>query len=855
MEIRKGGVNSPRSRSTAGKANDKDNGKKTDFLREGNQVEVSSDDEGFKGAWYVATIIKSPASSRTSNSKRKAKALVQYHNLVSDINENEPLTEYVAPSFIRPLPLPMNPNFDQSFEPYDVVDASHRDGWWKGVVLNVLEGNTDSKKYTVFFENPPEQFEFASKDLRFHCDWIKGEWVRPPKQERMDCLKFGKGMAVEVSLDKENDAWFPATVIEEVGFNSFLVEYSSSRNGDEDGRMKRLVDCFHIRAPPPNIEVKNFEILETVDVFYDSSWRHGLITKILTNGRYNVFIKYADMEKQFSQSEIRPHLNLVNGTWVSHSRVICWPWFQDTSTSVQIDEQSRYADNNGKNPEVAIQIESSSAAKDSSELKSPCKSLKKNRLEQSTPTDAKSVSKKAKKRTPKSDEALSCPSKKLRKEKSANHSLAQAFLAKLVQTETTNQEGQVTNSTLTKCTSQYLDASNPSAGSESRIMGNNMGPNQQEAGLVNEMTGSICNKEGQLNSEEDKIQGESAEFIVEVGHVEKYADSSAALAEWRKVSHANYQLPDQEINKQKESDGIGQQKGKKHNVVEDGASKMGFEDCATKEVELSAVIGMESGDGLVKISALVSSANNMAKEVSLVDVGASSNTTNDGQALSICFEGTGERQVENLSQCSAVNVPEGSELVNGQGIPFVKSSSIWKNIESLEVFKFLPQKPHFGPLIDCKVASREGCAIGNMLTFATVVERTSKLKVDDPRDLFDSYIETLTDLEMLGFDVKLVMDRLNRLLAIKDRQEQLQHQSKDVAIQIEECVHEKTKLREDIDKIDKIISELEEQRAMKVSLKVTQESEIIALQVGANGISEDILSAMHEFESLAASPW
>lgn len=157
--------------------------RKTHFLSVDAQVEVSSDEEGFTGAWYVATILKSPCSSRKNPAKGKSKVFVMYHTLLSDNDENEPLTEFVDASYIRPLPPP--PDIDQSYEPNDVVDAFHRDGWWKAVVtkVEVLEEKSNSKRYTVIFENPPEQFDFCPAELRFHWDWINGRWVRPPKQK------------------------------------------------------------------------------------------------------------------------------------------------------------------------------------------------------------------------------------------------------------------------------------------------------------------------------------------------------------------------------------------------------------------------------------------------------------------------------------------------------------------------------------------------------------------------------------------------------------------------------------------------------------------------------------------------
>ncbi|EEF50107.1 hypothetical protein RCOM_1438130 [Ricinus communis] len=214
-------------------------------------------------------------------------------------------------------------------------------------------------------------------------------------------------MAVEVNLDKENleDAWFPATVLEEVGFNSFLLDCGSS-----NGHIKETVDCFHIRPPPPKLDITEFEILEAVDVFHESSWREALISKILTE----------EKEMQLSQSEIRPHLYLMDGVWVNLAR--------DISIAVQYEEKrSTNADSNAEDHEVAISVESSiramneiegksscrklSTAKDYREEKLFCKKSRKNPLEQSMACNAQSPSKKVRKTPPKGEDALSCPSK------------------------------------------------------------------------------------------------------------------------------------------------------------------------------------------------------------------------------------------------------------------------------------------------------------------------------------------------------------------------------------------------------------------------------------------------------------
>ncbi|XP_048228137.1 DUF724 domain-containing protein 6 isoform X3 [Ricinus communis] len=746
--------------------------------------------------------------------------------------------------------------------------------------------------------------------------------------KRMEGLRFSKGMAVEVNLDKENleDAWFPATVLEEVGFNSFLLDCGSS-----NGHIKETVDCFHIRPPPPKLYITEFEILEAVDVFHESSWREALIIKILTEGRYSVSLKHAEKEMQLSQSEIRPHLSLMDGVWVNLARDIC--------IAVQYEEKRlTNADSNAEDHEVAISVESSiramneieeksscrklSTAKDYREEKLFCKKSRKNPLEQSMACNAQSPSKKVRKTPPKGEDALSCPSKKLKKANSVKPLSCQACHAELTPIKTINQEMQ------TNCSTDLQ---------------NNVDPSPQDALLENKVTGYMEKRERQMSSKvtsqwvpavgrEEKTKGDLAEILVEIEHMEKDAHSSFSLVEGTRGLHAEngYQHSDEVINQKKESSVIGQQKeGEQSNIAGNGTSEIDFQDCATEEAELSTVISMEHLDVLTGSSAIVSLENHMAKEVSMAAVMESCNTqalstcfpdvltgssaivslenhmakevsmaavmescntqalstcfpdvltgssaivslenhmakevsmaavmeSCNTQALSTCFPGKRERKVENFKQSSVINVPEATELVENLEMPFLKSSLIWKNIESLEVFQVLPQKPHFSPLIGHKEASREGMAMGHMLSFAVLIEKMSKLRVDDGREVFESYMEVLAELEMHGFEVKAIAERLEKLLSIKDRCKRLEDEAKKVHIGMAEGKNEKIKLEEDIDKIEKRISQLEEQRAMKVSMKMMKDSELITLQVNANAVNEDILNMEHEFENVAAAPW
>lgn len=144
----------------------------------GSEVEVCSDEEGFKGAWFRATIVESPTNSA---SKKRKKTLVEYKNLVTEDGSKQ-LREYVDPTYIRPLPPDVS---DHDFEEGDAVDADYKDGWWTGVIGKIL----NNSKYRVFFsDNELDVMEFDLINLRLHQDWVGGKWVRPP---RLVCINHG----------------------------------------------------------------------------------------------------------------------------------------------------------------------------------------------------------------------------------------------------------------------------------------------------------------------------------------------------------------------------------------------------------------------------------------------------------------------------------------------------------------------------------------------------------------------------------------------------------------------------------------------------------------------------------------
>ncbi|GAB4841802.1 hypothetical protein Ancab_022526 [Ancistrocladus abbreviatus] len=213
-------------------------------------------------------------------------------------------------------------------------------------------------------------------------------------------------------------------------------------------------------------------------------------------------------------------------------------------------------------------------------------------------------------------------------------------------------------------------------------------------------------------------------------------------------------------------------------------------------------------------------------------------------------------RVEKMVIDSAATVPTYRNLTEfGENLPFSKSSLIWKTIESMEVFKVMPQRPHFHPLYDCKEECREGLAIGNMVTFASLVDKVTKFQFDGHKSILESNMEILADLEKQGFDVEVIRSRLGALLSIKGRHERAENSVKDIRNQIADQTREKSKIEEEIEDIDKKILELNEKRRLAVALEEQMDSEIAVLESSVDAIKESMESSRAEFERIAAATW
>lgn len=299
-------------------------------FKKGAEVEISSNDDGFRGSWYDGTVLEPPTKKRKS-------AVVQYKFLTADEKGTKPLTESVDVVLLRP-PVPREPcsgpegSGGGGFALNDEVDAFHSDGWWEGVITKVL----GKGKYSVFFRYTREQIDFKRSELRRHREWVNGKWEPPIEEEEVQNTpktkssaqmtdkseSLGKGSLVEVSSDEDGfrGCWFAATIIKPIGKEKFLIEYEELTTEDNKELLREEFKKTHVRPrPPKTIIVDNFNLLDEVDALYNDGWWVGVISKVLRGSKYKVSFKDTNEELIFALSDLRPHQEWINGKWVFSS--------------------------------------------------------------------------------------------------------------------------------------------------------------------------------------------------------------------------------------------------------------------------------------------------------------------------------------------------------------------------------------------------------------------------------------------------------------------------------------------------------------------------------------------------------
>lgn len=174
-------------------------------------------------------------------------------------------------------------------------------------------------------------------------------------------------------------------------------------------------------------------------------------------------------------------------------------------------------------------------------------------------------------------------------------------------------------------------------------------------------------------------------------------------------------------------------------------------------------------------------------------------------------------------------------------LPFKKKLPIWKTVESMEVFKTFPQSPHFTPLLEIREDAREMSAVGMLLTFSGLLEEVKSLKLNNPISSLNSLSASFAELEKHGFDVKVPMLRISKMLSLIDRQAKKMEELEDCEKVTAEKESIKVENERKILELQKLNEEADKEIAQSKSCEAT--------------IGQQLEDVKLQFHTTASAPW
>ncbi|TVU35961.1 hypothetical protein EJB05_17868 [Eragrostis curvula] len=203
-----------------------------------------------------------------------------------------------------------------------------------------------------------------------------------------------------------------------------------------------------------------------------------------------------------------------------------------------------------------------------------------------------------------------------------------------------------------------------------------------------------------------------------------------------------------------------------------------------------------------------------------------------------------------------------SESLAIESQPFVKTLPLWEHIEEMEIFKKVPQRPHFHPFKKLGPELCESMSLGLMVFFGKTADNIRSLNIQDDNDLFMEKMKGLCLLEEHGFDVTLLRSRLETLLHIKNSRCELLDTLKKLEEKITLKETDGQQRDAQIGMLYSAIRQIERQVNIfrcilksSVSQQKTEASEVSRLKTEASDLEQSYLSAEQHFSSVVSAPW
>ncbi|CAI9278816.1 unnamed protein product [Lactuca saligna] len=608
-------------------------------------------------------------------------------------------------------------------------------------------------------------------------------------------LLFTVGKRVEVRIKVGNlKVWFPATVVGNLGNTSFLVEHQQPGIGDEATCHKVTVDYQYIRPSPPHLSLKDMDFVLLEKV--DAYYDFGWWRGVVTK-------KLAD--------------NRYN------------VFFKHTKREIEFDCSSVRPRMKWKRGKWFTTFQGPGEC-NSVKGETDGRTTQSKQLEQTTPkqsTTATSLPKRTNQTDLDSNDKNSLPSRRLENEiRSDDPSL-------LSQNTNGQSEGLDTECSIrgkgVELKTPTMDSSRKKGRLETELIGEGAEDNPAKTRIQENVEKYVTQCNGMTVSQEKKLKQ-----LINVAEGETKQASPC-------VGFAPLTVVDKE----------GKEGEEEAEIVSPTPTPKRKRGRPPKLQAISPVTPVSAAAGVA-----VNDHDHENNENVKVQA-----HRQEGKVYSSMRGKGGKRRVISIdSESPPSGGTKGEEgLGFGDNLPFkISSPTLWKTIESMDVLRKIPQKPHFRALEGVKESEREGVAIGSMVTFSRVVDKTCALRFEDPRSAIEECLETVAELELHGFQVELVRERLTQLLLIKEKQEEedLQQQRlKGITQKMEEAQMEGNRLDSEIDEIDRGIRDLEKRRRRLLSNKEKHDSQMGLIKAVGDRLHKHLTEVGLDFHCLAAAPF
>ncbi|XP_066368444.1 DUF724 domain-containing protein 3-like isoform X1 [Miscanthus floridulus] len=923
----------------------------------GAEVEVRSDDPGFVGSYYEATVEGYQHSDLSY--------VVAYSSLSRRDGGDSPLREVAATTNVRPRP-PHRPPPRRGFAMHDMVDAFHNGGWWAGVVVSAVpvpppEVDTAQRPrrvYKVCFPTSREQLDFEETALRPSRVFLDDCWVPAAAAKAKNGTPlFREGSQVEVSRSTKTFGkyWSPATVLKLIGASSFLVQY---RDVKEDGELvTEILDSQYIRPTRDMVRMDSkyrFSPSSPAEVFREGSWWPGVILEVLdieSTKKYVVKIKSHEADKDDAKctdlltvdhTQLRPRYDWYHGKWVrsmSEKPVNRGP--ESTSRKRPASAVLAMA---SCNDSVDIASMAPCVDNDSISYESGSHLMEKvNKDVVSEPFWPDLVSNE---NDPTKHKASTCPEKVVKQQGTIlsfkshlpTKRKTSSYPEKVVKQQGTmlSFESHLALPSQSSATgfgnfkydpklslSDQLERSSsqmvakPSAPQTGQLQASLFGSFGTLRPLPLPLTpsfiipshtiefGSVVGSNKALAYQEKQSTDGCCDGMAGVNQSTNFGPFSAFK---NVAAHEEHGTP-----KQDHTSAMVRYAAEGIQSIENSEIVQLFSISTSNSTEARPDDTLIAPKGaMVRYAAEGSKSIENSEMTQLTSVGTSNSTEAQpddtliapkGDMVRYAAEGGQSTENSEITQLSSIGTsnsteaqpgdtliaPKGSEgtpmskfvpsrthgsshsLLQGsrdvqesivaeqpsgssdvEEIPFVKTSPLWAQIEAMEVFRKVLQRPNFHKWQQHVPELREGMALGLMLSFANLAESVKRLCIEDDDAVFEEKMKGVSLLEADGFDVEHLRSRLETLLRIKKGRAKLQGAIKDLELKFS---HEETQRRAQMGVLNMTVRQLELQACLfrrmmqsALSQEISDASEISRLKAEVSKLDQ-------YFSSATASPW